>query len=104
MQLLKIQLYVNQNPILNEDAVSEKYHIFLDDLSFCKKICQDTEFFETDMCLPYQNLMKLPTEKLNELVKENKQKICYNCYKNFAKWIKEENIQDLNQNINLYNN
>lgn len=77
-QLLKIQLYVNQNPISNEEIVSEKYHIFLDDFSFCKKVYQDTKFFETDLCLKYQNLMKLPIDKLKILVKENKHLICSN--------------------------
>ena len=102
-QLLKIQLYVNQNPILNEEIVSEKYHIFLDDFSFCKKVYQDTKFFETDLCLKYQNLMKLPINKLKILVKENKHLICSKCIKKFNKWIKEYENSDYNRILNIFN-
>ena len=100
MNNLKIQLYVNDHSLKNvRDYVSKKFHIFLDDLSFCEKYSQNTEFFETDINSIHENLLELPTEELKTLVKENKSNICSKCCKNFINWLKEyENINSSDKN------
>ncbi len=100
-QILKIQLHVNQTPLGDQEEVSTNFHIFLNDKSFCKKLFQDTQFFETDLCLPHQNLMELPTKKFKTLLKENKAKICKNCYKNCNKWLNELENRDINKIIDM---
>ncbi len=90
---LKIQLYVNDCETKNRGTfVSEKFHIFLDNISFCRKHHQRTDFYETDILQrEHGNLLDIFTlEQIQELVLSRKEDICSSCKAKFNKWIKEQ--------------
>ena len=92
-QYLKIQLYVNDCETKNRGTfVSEKFHIFLENLSFCRKHHQRTDFYETDLIQnEHDNLLKKYTLKqIQLLVEVRKEDICSSCKAKFNKWVKEQ--------------
>ena len=91
---LKIQLYVNDCETKNRGTfVSEKFHIFLDNLSFCKKHHQRTDFYETDLTgTEHGNLLdKLSIDEIQELINSRKEDICSSCRSKFKVWAKSFN-------------
>lgn len=94
---LKIQLYVNDCETKNRGTfVSEKFHVFLDNLSFCRKHHQRTDFYETDLTQrEHGNLLEILTLKeIKELIEDNKENICSSCKAKFNKWLKEQELED----------
>ena len=97
---LKIQLYVNDCETKNRGTfVSEKFHIFLDNLSFCRKHHQRTDFYETDLTQnEHGNLLdKFSLNEIQDIIIERKEDVCSACRSKFNKWIKEQ----INENSNL---
>ena len=93
---LKIQLYVNDCETKNRGTfVSEKFHIFLDNLSFCRKHHQRTDFYETDIIeREHGNLLdKYSLEEIISILDERKADVCSSCYSKFKKWVKEQEVK-----------
>ncbi|MBO5954885.1 MAG: hypothetical protein J6Q13_02835 [Clostridia bacterium] len=92
---LKIQLYVNDSETKNRGTfVSEKFHIFLDNISFCIKHHQRTDFYETDLTeREHGNLLEIYTLKeIMQILDDRKEDICKSCYSKFKKWLKEQSL------------
>ena len=101
---LKIQLYVNDCETKNRGTfVSEKFHIFLDNNSFCGKHHQRTDFYETDLLgNNHNNLLEtLSLDDILSLVEQNKEVMCRTCVSKFKKWLKEQKLEENNEvNVN----
>ncbi len=92
---LKIQLYVNDCETKNRGTfVSEKFHVFLDNLSFCRKHHQRTDFYETDLTQrEHGNLLDIYSlSEIQELLENNKENVCSSCRTKFNKWVKEQEL------------
>ena len=89
---LKIQLYVNDCETKNRGTfVSEKFHIFLDNMSFCRRHHQRTDFYETDIIeREHGNLLeRFSLKQIQDLVDARKDVVCSSCRTKFNKWVKE---------------
>ena len=94
---LKIQLYVNDCETRNKGTfVSEKFHIFLDNFSFCRKHHQRTDFYETDLTQrEHGNLLeRFSLDEIQQIIKARKDDVCSSSQSKFNKWVKEQELSN----------